>query len=233
MKMEILLVSTSNKLIVENFKREWRYLIPAEPQIHIHMLIPDYQDIIFQDFCYSDGFECYQAIKIGRLNVNSDLQCVTCNGCIFSDNHGSCVLDFINNVNARVKSKSIKKTVKRKIWKPTGKVFTYIRYIWRPTGRTFTIVGNVCPLTRITTTAEVPLRKLIPLEINTPKPVVTLVYLRKLKASRNNVPVSKFKINKFLSANKREPNKSLGSTVSNVPSSFIDECRLSKLFDGI
>nr|GEW10014.1 putative ribonuclease H-like domain-containing protein [Tanacetum cinerariifolium] len=37
--------------------------------------------------------------------------------------------------------------------------------------RTFTIVGNVCPLTRITTTAEVPLRKLIALESDTPKPV--------------------------------------------------------------
>nr|GEU68398.1 retrotransposon protein, putative, Ty1-copia subclass [Tanacetum cinerariifolium] len=46
-----------------------------------------------------------------KLNVNSDLKCVTCNGCLFSDNHNSCVLDFINNVNARVKSKSVKKTV--------------------------------------------------------------------------------------------------------------------------
>nr|GEV23677.1 hypothetical protein [Tanacetum cinerariifolium] len=57
-----------------------------------------------------------------KLNVNSDLQCVTCNGWLFSNNHDSCVLDFINNVNARVKSKSFKKSVKRKIWKPTGKV---------------------------------------------------------------------------------------------------------------
>nr|GEU64113.1 retrovirus-related Pol polyprotein from transposon TNT 1-94 [Tanacetum cinerariifolium] len=37
--------------------------------------------------------------------------------------------------------------------------------------RTFTIVGNVCPLTRITTTAIVPLRKPIPLESKTSKPV--------------------------------------------------------------
>nr|GEX53397.1 hypothetical protein [Tanacetum cinerariifolium] len=42
------------------------YLIPAESQIHNHMLIPDYQDIIFQDFRYSYGFECDQVIKIGR-----------------------------------------------------------------------------------------------------------------------------------------------------------------------
>nr|GEX04272.1 hypothetical protein [Tanacetum cinerariifolium] len=122
-----------------------------------------------------------------KLNMNSDLQCVTCNGCLFFDNHDSCVLDFINNVNARVKSKSFKKTTRRKIWKPTGKVFTNIGYIWRPTSRTFTIVGNACPLTRITTPAVVPLRKPIALESNTPKPMVTLVYSQKPKAYRNNV----------------------------------------------
>nr|GEW76708.1 reverse transcriptase domain-containing protein [Tanacetum cinerariifolium] len=110
------------------------------------------------------------SVQNSKLNVNSDLQCVTCNGCLFSDNHNSCVLDFINNVNAHVKSKSIKKTLKRKVWKPRRKVFTNIGYIWRPTGQTFTIVENACPLTRITTPAEVPLRKPITLESNTPKP---------------------------------------------------------------
>nr|GEU63870.1 reverse transcriptase domain-containing protein [Tanacetum cinerariifolium] len=53
-------------LLQKTLKRRWRYLILAESQIHNHMLIPDYQDIIFQDFRYSDGFECYQVIKIGR-----------------------------------------------------------------------------------------------------------------------------------------------------------------------
>nr|GEV36155.1 integrase, catalytic region, zinc finger, CCHC-type, peptidase aspartic, catalytic [Tanacetum cinerariifolium] len=138
------------------------------------------------------------SVQNSKLNVNSDLQYVTCNGCLFSDNHDSCVLDFINSVNAH----------------------------------TFTIVGNVCPLTTITTPTDVSFRKPIALESNTPKPVVTLVYSWKPKASRNNVSVSKFKINKSLSANKKEPNKSWGSTVSNVPSSSIDECRLSKLFSG-
>ncbi|GJU39797.1 hypothetical protein Tco_1192754 [Tanacetum coccineum] len=100
-----------------------------------------------------------------KLNANSELLCVKCNGCMLFDNHDLCVLDFINDVNARAKSKSVKKSSKRKVWKPTGKVFTNIGYTWRPTGRTFTIVGNACPLTRITTTAEVPLRKLTALEI--------------------------------------------------------------------
>nr|GFA48329.1 retrovirus-related Pol polyprotein from transposon TNT 1-94 [Tanacetum cinerariifolium] len=165
------------------------------------------------------------SVQKSKLNVNSDLQCVMCNGCLFSDNHDSYVLEFINTVNAHEKSKSVKKPLKRKIWKPTGNVFTNIGYKWRPTGRTFTIVGNACPLTRITTTDKVPLRKPIALESNTPKPVVTLVYSQKPKASRNNVPISKFKHNKSLSADKKEHNKSCGSIVSNVPSSSTDECR--------
>ncbi|GJV32847.1 retrovirus-related pol polyprotein from transposon TNT 1-94 [Tanacetum coccineum] len=105
-----------------------------------------------------------------KLNANSELKCVKCNGCMLSDNHDLCVLDFINNVNARKKSES------------------------RPTSRTFTIVGNACPLTRITTTTAVPLRKPTALENETPKPVVTLVYSRKPRKSKTNVPISKFKV---------------------------------------
>ncbi|GJX53201.1 retrovirus-related pol polyprotein from transposon TNT 1-94 [Tanacetum coccineum] len=172
-------------------------------------------------------------VQHSKLNANSELLCVKCNGCMLSNNHDLCVLDFINDVNARTKSKSVKKSSKRKVWKPTGKVFTNIGYTWRPTGRTFTIVGNACPLTRITTTAEVPLRKPTALESDTPKPVVTLVYSRKPRKSKTNVPVSKPKIIKSISANKKEPSKSWGSIVSDVPSSSLDECRSSKLFSGI
>ncbi|GJS24180.1 putative ribonuclease H-like domain-containing protein [Tanacetum coccineum] len=168
-------------------------------------------------------------VQHSKLNANSELLCVKCNGCMLFDNHDLCVLDFINDVNARAKSKSVKKSSKRKVWKPTGKVFTNIGYIWRPTGRTFTIVENACPLTRITTTTEVPLRKPTALKSDTPKPVVTLVYSRKPKKSKTNVPVSKPKI---ISSNNKEPSKSWGSIVSSVPSSTPDECRLSKLFSG-
>ncbi|GKE04275.1 hypothetical protein Tco_1396293, partial [Tanacetum coccineum] len=94
-----------------------------------------------------------------------------------------------------------------------------------PTSRTFTIVGNACPLTRITTTAEVHLRKPTSLESDTPKPVVTLVYSRKPGKSKTNVPVSKPKIIKSISANKKELSKSWGSIVFDVPSSSLDECR--------
>nr|GEY92394.1 hypothetical protein [Tanacetum cinerariifolium] len=88
------------------------------------------------------------SVPNSKLNVNSDLKCATCNGCLFFDNHDSCVLEFINSVNARIKSKSAKKPVNRKFWQPTGKIFTTIGHIWRPTRQTFTLVGNVFPLTR-------------------------------------------------------------------------------------
>ncbi|GJX16038.1 retrovirus-related pol polyprotein from transposon TNT 1-94 [Tanacetum coccineum] len=39
-------------------------------------------------------------VQHSKLNVNSELKCVKCNGCMLSDNHDLCVLDFINNVNA-------------------------------------------------------------------------------------------------------------------------------------
>ncbi|GJS63666.1 retrovirus-related pol polyprotein from transposon TNT 1-94 [Tanacetum coccineum] len=58
---------------------------------------------------------------------------------------------------------------------------------------------------RITTTAEVPLRKPTALESDTSKPMVTLVYSRKPKKSKTNVPVSKPKIIKSITANKKEP----------------------------
>ncbi|GJW54048.1 retrovirus-related pol polyprotein from transposon TNT 1-94 [Tanacetum coccineum] len=144
-------------------------------------------------------------VKHSKLNANSELKCVKCNGCMLFDNHDLCVLDYINNVNARAKSKSAKKQTKRKVWKPTGKMFTTIGYIWRPTGRTFTIVGNACPLTRITTTTEAPLRKPVDLDNETSNPAVTLVYSWKPRNSKTNVPVSKSKVLQSVSTNNKKP----------------------------
>ncbi|GKC67043.1 hypothetical protein Tco_1099641 [Tanacetum coccineum] len=132
-------------------------------------------------------------VQHSKLNANYKLLCVKCNGCFLSDNHDLYVLDFINDVNARNKSKSINKSSKRKVWKPTGKVFTNIGYIWRPTGRTFTIVGNTCPLTRITTTAEVPLRKPTPLESDTPKPMERISKKRTKNEAKTTKPDTEWK----------------------------------------
>nr|GEW54905.1 hypothetical protein [Tanacetum cinerariifolium] len=111
-----------------------------------------------------------------------------------------------------------------RIQRAPRKMFTTVGLIWKPTGRTFTLVGNVCPLTRIATTAIVPLREPIPIESNSDKPVVKLVYSKKSKAAKKKVPVSNLKINKSVVANKTDPKNSWGSTSSNVPSLLI-ECR--------
>ncbi|GKD08350.1 retrovirus-related pol polyprotein from transposon TNT 1-94 [Tanacetum coccineum] len=100
---------------------------------------------------------------------------------MFYARHELCFLEYVSDINACSKSKSAKKAKKKEEWKPTGKVFTKIRYNWRPTGRTFTLVGNACPLTRITATNEVPLREPNPLEVGAQKPVETKVYTRKPK----------------------------------------------------
>nr|GEY88830.1 retrovirus-related Pol polyprotein from transposon TNT 1-94 [Tanacetum cinerariifolium] len=57
---------------------------------------------------------------------------------------------------------------------------------------------NVCPLTRIATTAIVPFREPILVESHIDKPVVTLVYSKKSKAAKKKVPVSNSTINKSL-----------------------------------
>ncbi|GJU86172.1 hypothetical protein Tco_1293718 [Tanacetum coccineum] len=62
---------------------------------------------------------------------------------MFDARHELCFLEFVSDMNASSKSKSVKKTKKKEEWKPTGKVFTKIGYIWRPTGRTFTLVVKI------------------------------------------------------------------------------------------
>nr|GEW11358.1 putative ribonuclease H-like domain-containing protein [Tanacetum cinerariifolium] len=45
-------------------------------------------------------------------NVNSNLKCASCNGCLLSNNHDACVVAYKNSVNASNKSKSVKTPVK-------------------------------------------------------------------------------------------------------------------------
>ncbi|GJT39499.1 hypothetical protein Tco_0939364 [Tanacetum coccineum] len=120
-------------------------------------------------------------VQHSKLNTNSELMCVKCNSSMFDARHELCFLEFVSDMNASSKSKSVKKAKKKEEWKPTGKVFTKIGYNWRPTGRTFTLVGNACPLTRITTNNKVPFREPIPLEVAAQESVVTKVYTRRPK----------------------------------------------------
>ncbi|GJX72248.1 integrase, catalytic region, zinc finger, CCHC-type containing protein [Tanacetum coccineum] len=122
-------------------------------------------------------------VQHSKLNTNSELMCVKCNSSMFDARHELCFLEFVSDMNASSKSKSVKKAKKKEEWKPTGKVFTKIGYNWRPTRRTFTLVGNTYPLTRITATNKVPLREPIPLEVIAQESVVTKVYARRPKNS--------------------------------------------------
>ncbi|GJW40153.1 hypothetical protein Tco_0065998 [Tanacetum coccineum] len=158
--------------------------------------------------------------------------CSVLNECLFDANHVICLIDLVNSMNMRAKSAS-KKNKKRKEWKPTGKVFNFVRYKRKPIGKTFTLVGNACPLTRLTATNKVPLRVLIPLEVVAPKHVVTRVYTRRPKVSKS-VQNSKPKVAKSMTANRMEPGTSWGSNTSVAPSSSsLIDYMLSKLFCGI
>ncbi|GJT35720.1 retrovirus-related pol polyprotein from transposon TNT 1-94 [Tanacetum coccineum] len=98
-----------------------------------------------------------------------------CNKYLFDANHDMCLIDFVNDVNVRSKSKS-KRNKMRKAWKPTGKVFTDVGYKWKPKGRFFTIVGNLCPLTKITPKKIVHLKETNPKSVETPKPEIKVVH---------------------------------------------------------
>nr|GEV03775.1 copia protein [Tanacetum cinerariifolium] len=116
------------------------------------------------------------SVQYSKLNANSKLICVKCNGRLLSDNHALCIL---NDVNSRAKSKSVKKISKEKF-------------------------GN--QQERIISTTEVPSRNPIALETDIPKPFVTLVYSKKPRKSKTTNPVGKSKVIKSVSANKRKLN---------------------------
>ncbi|GJV30447.1 hypothetical protein Tco_1386895 [Tanacetum coccineum] len=101
-------------------------------------------------------------------------------------------------------------------------------------GRTFTLVGNACPLTKITATNKVPLRELIPLKVVAQEAIVTKVYTRRPKVPKTNSSNSKPKIAKYVISNKTEPGTSRGSNTSFAPTSSSSvDLRLFKLFYGI
>ncbi|GKA03870.1 hypothetical protein Tco_0676651 [Tanacetum coccineum] len=121
-------------------------------------------------------------VKHSVRNANIESICAICNKILFYANHDMCVIDYVNDVNVRSKSKS-KRNKMRKVWKPTGKVFSQIGYSWKPIGRNFTIVGNRCPLTRITSTKVVPTKETSTKSVATPTQGI-IVYSRRPKATR-------------------------------------------------
>ncbi|GKE31282.1 hypothetical protein Tco_1450604 [Tanacetum coccineum] len=147
------------------------------------------------------------------------------------------VFDFIINVNVTGKSKSVKAKsgrINKKEWKSARKIFSSVGHRWLPTGRNFTIVGNSCPLTRITSIKVVPPNKNVPPKPNTNVPNQEIkVFHRSTKVAKAVRFNDTHSILGPKTSNMKEPNKHWGSTVSNAPSSSLVNFRLSKLFSGI
>ncbi|GJX96728.1 hypothetical protein Tco_0352526 [Tanacetum coccineum] len=68
-------------------------------------------------------------VKHSVRNAKFESICAICNKCLFDVNHDMCIMDYVN---VRSKSKSKRNKI-RKVWKPTGKVFSEIGYTWKPT----------------------------------------------------------------------------------------------------
>ncbi|GJR80146.1 retrovirus-related pol polyprotein from transposon TNT 1-94 [Tanacetum coccineum] len=164
-------------------------------------------------------------VKHSVRNAKFESICAICKKCLFDANHDMCVIDYVNVCS---KSKS-KRTKMRKLWKPTGKVFSEIGYSWKPTGRTLTKVRNRCPLSRITYTKVVPTKETSIKVVATPTQGI-LVYTRRPKATRSVGSSSKVKIVESKISNSKEPKQSWGSTISDVPSSSLNDCSLSKFY---
>nr|GEY06267.1 integrase, catalytic region, zinc finger, CCHC-type, peptidase aspartic, catalytic [Tanacetum cinerariifolium] len=118
-------------------------------------------------------------VKHSVRNAKFESICAICNKCLFDANPDMCIIDYVNNVNVRSKSKS-KRNKMRNVWKPTGKVFTEIGYSWKPTGD---------------------------------------------QKQQDVGSSSKVKIVESKTSNSKEPKQSWGSTVSDVASSSLNDCR--------
>ncbi|GKA27234.1 retrovirus-related pol polyprotein from transposon TNT 1-94 [Tanacetum coccineum] len=100
---------------------------------------------------------CNANIKHSVLNANFEPICVTCNECMFDDIHDLYVSDYLNDVNTRVKSKSMK--------------------FKSATRQTFTIDGNLFLLTRITSTKVVPLKETTSKSVTIQNPEVKVIQI--------------------------------------------------------
>nr|GEW78395.1 hypothetical protein [Tanacetum cinerariifolium] len=169
-------------------------------------------------------------VKHTMLNANFELIYVKCKQCMFDANHDVCLLDFVNDVNVRSKSKSAKQSQQHNTWKPMGKVFTEVGYKWKPTRKLFTLVGNSCPLTRFTSTNIVPHKETTSHSVETQKSEIK-VYSRRPKQVKYVGSSKQSKIIESRIANNSVPNPSWGSNATDVPySSFLVNDRI---LDGV
>ncbi|GJT17274.1 hypothetical protein Tco_0875980 [Tanacetum coccineum] len=173
----------------------------------------------------------YQSVEAHTRNAKPSLNkenslsrsvCSTCKKCLFDSNHDLCVVNYLSDVNACARAKSVK-SIKKNEWKPIGKMFTNVGYKWVPTRRTFTLVGNNCPLTRFTSTKIVPPRK--PIKSNVIKNIKPSSATQwRPRETKHVSSSSEPRIAEARTTNHLEPNKNKGSNVSISPCSYSVQC---------
>nr|GEZ06908.1 hypothetical protein [Tanacetum cinerariifolium] len=170
----------------------------------------------------------------GNTKNNKILQPPSSNKKNKVEDHSSKVkssLNKMNSVSERVSNALVKHSVRNAKFKfiyaicnkclfDTNHDMCIVDYV---NGRTFTIVGNKCPLTRITSTKVVPTKETSTKSVATPTQGI-LVYSRRLKATRSVGSSSKVKIVESKNSNFEEPKQSWGSTVFDVSSSSLNDC---------
>ncbi|GJR25716.1 hypothetical protein Tco_1101948, partial [Tanacetum coccineum] len=97
---------------------------------------------------------CNANVKNVALSKNSANVCLSCNECLFSANHDACVVKYLNDVQKRKTTKSVKQKDKIQ-WKPTGRVFTLVGLRWKPTGRMLNMEGKICSMIKTSPTTIV------------------------------------------------------------------------------
>jgi hypothetical protein len=167
------------------------------------------------------------------INSNSGAICKTCNECLFFGNHDACVVSFLkSSMQSSVKNVLSTKQV-RQVWNKTGKVFTNVGYQWRPTRRKFTL-GEKCPLTRITNSKVVPIKKWRPTSRRFPVEALSTTPRSSASTCKNTSSISVTYDNPmFVCANQTDPNCLWGSSFFSYPPLSGFKCRSYKSSFGI
>jgi hypothetical protein len=167
------------------------------------------------------------------IDSNSYAICKTCNECLIVGNHDACVVPlFEPPVQSSVKN-VLNDNHDRQVWKCTGKVFTNVGYQWMPTGRKFSL-GEKCPLTRLTNSKIVPVKKWIPTGRTFPFEArrTTSRSSASLNTDTNGISVT-YDNPVFVCANLTNPNGLWGSSSVNYPPLSGFKCRSYKSSFGI
>nr|GFB43001.1 hypothetical protein [Tanacetum cinerariifolium] len=66
--------------------------------------------------------DCNANVKNVALSKNYDTICLSCNECLFYENHDACVVKYVKKMQKHKVAKSAKQKVTRE-WKPAGRIF--------------------------------------------------------------------------------------------------------------